>query len=394
MGLFGPSIKKMEKKGDIEGLYQALKDERSRRRERAILALDRLAWKPQDDVEKAWYFSSKRAWQELAELGEPALPPLVMAILHHETSARKASGAALEQIALAYPDAALPLLTETLCGDLMAFTKKITEARNRTVELLGKMGDGRATLPLVQSYELLQKSCSEIPSDHQKSFRDTATDYYNVILRAIKEIGEPAIAPLSEALNSNEEKDSGEIRLASLMLSNLGPSAMDPLIKALDNDWWFVRSSAIYGLEKFEDTRATEHLAKALRDKYSEVRVSAAWALGSRSWQPTNAEEKAYFLLAEILDSNTFDGYFSTTKMDELTAMDIQAVDPLVRSLSLGGKVYVKRYKKAMPETAVIIVITLLSRIGKTAKPALEKALGDPDQAVQKAAQRALEGLK
>jgi HEAT repeat protein len=47
-----------------------------------------------------------------------------------------------------------------------------------------------------------------------------------------------------------------------------------------------------------------------------------------------------------------------------------------------------------MPETAVIIVITLLSRIGKTAKPALEKALGDPDQAVQKAAQRALKGLK
>ena len=89
MRLFGLNIEKLEKKGDTDGLCKVLRTKKGSTREKVALALGRLAWEPQNDSEKAWYFAAKRDWQELAKLGEPALPPLLLALLYSEGNARR-----------------------------------------------------------------------------------------------------------------------------------------------------------------------------------------------------------------------------------------------------------------------------------------------------------------
>jgi hypothetical protein len=56
MSLFGPNIYKMEKRGDIEGLSQALRHKKYSFREKAAIALDHIKWNPKDDENKAWDF--------------------------------------------------------------------------------------------------------------------------------------------------------------------------------------------------------------------------------------------------------------------------------------------------------------------------------------------------
>jgi HEAT repeat protein len=385
----------MEKKGDIKGLCQALRHEKKSTREKAALALDRLAWTPEDDANKAWYIASKGDWQELAQLGEPALPALILAMRHPEEAVRLTAGSALERIATSYPDSALPLLCEALSSHLIGFEPKITQARNLTVEILGKMGDSRAVLPLVQSHELLWKAYRSIYNPGE-GIKNTYRGYLNLVQQSIKEIGESAITPLMEALNSKDDEfRKMKDRLAS-MLASLGTPAVDPLIKSLDNEDKYVRSYVIHALGGMDDNRIMNHLVKSLRDKDCRVRTSASAILGGKSWQPPNAEEKAYFLLAEILQSNTPKGHLSKTKQDELLAMGEQAVDPLVHSLGLEGKVFTTLpYKNTIIQVAARnLVSELLVSIGKPAQAALEKALEDPDQTIQEAAQETLKRLK
>ena len=70
MGIFGPNLTVMERQKDIDGLISALQHGDSKIRERAASALDRLKWEPGDEDEKALYLGGKRAWEELAGMGE------------------------------------------------------------------------------------------------------------------------------------------------------------------------------------------------------------------------------------------------------------------------------------------------------------------------------------
>jgi len=406
MALFDPNIKKMEEKGDIEGLSQALRYEKDATREKAAFALDRLASEPQDDANKAWYLVAKRNWQKLAELGEPALAPLVLALQHSEEGVRIAAGDALEKIALSYPDSAVPLLCEALCNQFIALNPKITQVRNRTVEILGKMGDVRVVIPLVRSANKIgslefdqQRSRGQHPSKMTSPQSDA---YRNLVKQVIKEIGEPAISPLIEAVTSNqaEFKDIEYYHVATYLLV-IGTPVVDPLIKLLDSDNGKVRSAAISLLGRFDDDRINDILVKSLRDCNQSVRESAASDLRSRSWQPTNPEENTYFLLTELLASNTVEGGFSITKMDEFLALGEEAVNPLVRSLNLEGKLWERGYSvafglKVAPSyyEARQFITHLLVKIGRSAIPALEKALDDPDPIIRQEAHEALKRLK
>lgn len=429
MELFGPSIKKMEKKGDIEGLSQALRHERSSTREKAAFALDRLAWKPQDDVNKAWYFAAKRNWQELTELGEPALPPLVLAMRHSEEGVRIVAGDTLEKIALSNSDSAVPLLCEALTNQLIDFNPKITQARNRTVEILGKMGDARAVIPLGRSIQFVWDRDWELLANGKKNIAKVKFPHYeahrDLVNRAIKEIGEPAITPLIEALSSHKT-DFKMRNIYSNMLSFVGSPAVDPLIELLDNENKEVRSDAISALGPIDDdrifdilvkslrdkngevrmaairamgddNRSMEHMVESLRDNYYGVRTNAAIYLSKKSWQPSNEEEKAYFLLVNYLLSISPKGALNMAKRKELVNMGEQAVNPLVRSLNLEGSgtylYYTYKGNKWVEIPYRQNVSNLLIDIGKVAIPALEKALEDPDPILQINAQEVLKKL-
>jgi HEAT repeat protein len=411
MDLFGPNISKLEKNGDIEGLRQALQHEKSSSREKAALALDRLGWKPQDVIDKAWYFAGKRYLQELAELGEPAYRPLVLELKHSEEIMRRVAGEMLEKLTLSNPKRAVPFLCRALSDHSKAiYPPSINRARTRIVEILGKSGDPQALLPLIQSIDLVRDS------EYEQQTRITPgkppiqyphTDAHSsVVQQAIRAMGETGIKALDRMVSSDETPVT--LRLKALnILTTLGSPTDKSLgnliasqIKNLTNGNNSARLNAIDTLDKINDSRVVEHLVNSLRDNYLPVRTAAAHYLRKRSWQPTNLEEKVYFLLADLLSSNTFDGYFSKEKWEKFSTVGEQAVNPLVCSLGLEGELTQHGYSVAFgikvdasQYEAKHFIVTKLVEIGKPAIPALEKALDDPNPLIREGAQEALKKI-
>ena len=401
MGMLGPNIKKLEKRGDIEGLGQALMDERSKTREAAAAALGRLGWEPDTNAMRAWHLAGKRSWQELADLGESALPPLLEGIQHHEDGVRNAVWPILEQTAISHRVAAVPLMCEVLCDRLMGVDirdalrpnrDRTAEARNRMVEFLGRLGDPRAVLPLIRSKSLLLK---DGPQGRPGDFAfDTRMEYSNLVRRAISEIGEPAAGRLVEALSSTgTEFEIEKLTLAS-MLGDLGSSALAPALELMDHENQWVRSCAIDVLEKMEDTRATERIAEALRDEACPVRTSAASVLGRRSWQPADPQQNAYFLFAQVIHSCQVHQYADADGFEErLLALGEQAVGPLTQFLHLKDRVPVGQRKgvKMLTEDPIVydertvgkLAHTSILRIGKVAVEPLVLALKDKNTRIR-----------
>ncbi|MEX2720691.1 MAG: HEAT repeat domain-containing protein, partial [Candidatus Wukongarchaeota archaeon] len=224
----------------VEPLIQALKEENKGIRWNAVGALDKLGWKPEDDIEKALYLIAKEEWDKLVRLGEPAVEPLIQALKDKDINVRR--GAA---------------------------------------ETLGKIGDARAVEPLTQSLK-----------DGDKDVRRNST-------RALGKIGEPAVEPLMMAL---KDKDVDVRKRAAETLGEIGDArAVEPLTQALKDEDGDVRWNAVGALDKLgwkpEDDiekalyliakeewdklvrlgePAVEPLIQALKDKDINVRRGAA----------------------------------------------------------------------------------------------------------------------
>jgi len=401
MSLFGPNIKKMEKKADIEGLSQALRHTNDKSREEAVSALERLAWKPQNDDDKAWYLAAKRNWQEITELGEPALPPLVLAIRHSLKNVRMAAGDALEKIAVSNSESSLPFLSEVLSNQLIAFTltPHITEARNRTTEILGKMGDARAILTLVRCekkfHDLEYKIYSGEVRLTKKIVLPKSDAYSKLIKQTINEIGEPAISDLIKLLDS--KKESERVETINAMSHINDDRIFDQLVNTLQDKNASIRTAVIKALGEFDDKRITEYLVESLRDSHYWVRIEAYAQLSNNPWHPSDDEEKAYFILAKLLHSIRMNGMIKNVNWKELRSMGRKAVNPLIRSLNLEGVIFYNTFtyksKKWVQQPARGLVAEMLSQIGKAAKPGLEEAIMDPDPIIQQGAAETLKRI-
>ena len=313
MGIFGPNIKKMEKKRDVEGLFEALQYFDSGVRERAAFALDRLGWKAGDDTEKARYLLAKKEWDDLTELGGPAVEPLILALKkelfeiqkerevrcrvaetlgvigdaravepivqalkdRHE-DVRKHAEIALEKMVLTHPVAVVEPLIRVLDED----TDWV--ARMRVAEILGRIGDARAVDPLIRVIEdMIEAHRRRIsaggagPPLGQALREDKDLE---LVQEALGRIGEPAIELLIQA---RKEKGSEFAIATADAVRYMGEPAIEPLVRTLKDEDRSVRSWAATRLGDIGDVRAVEPLARALRDDRGyRVRSSAADALG------------------------------------------------------------------------------------------------------------------
>ncbi len=266
MGLFKPNIEKLESKGDTEGLFKALQHRDGVIRERAAAVLDRLGWQPADDTEKAHYLLAKGEWDELAELGGPAVELIIKALQDTDEETAKLAQTALERMALARPPSAMEPLIKAL---------QISGIRRHVAKALGVIGDTRAVEPMIQilreqgSGQVYNKSTGVLLSD--------SISLAPSVVEGLALIGEPAVEPLIQAL----KKERGGARVgAAEALGEIGDGrAVEPLIQILQDTGSGARERTINALGTIGGERARQALTQALKDRDSSVRDWAAKAL-------------------------------------------------------------------------------------------------------------------
>jgi hypothetical protein len=92
-----------------------------------------------------------------------------------------------------------------------------------------------------------------------------------------------AVEPLIRILQkpASNSDDLGRQELAARILGEIGDTrAVEPLIHALQEEYWLTRHWAAVSLGQLKDVRAIEPLTETLQDTREEVRQKAAWALG------------------------------------------------------------------------------------------------------------------
>ena len=221
-----------------------------------------------------YYLISKMEWEKVAELGSPAVEPLICVLNDQEMAVRKGAAEALGKI-----------------GDLLAqmpLIKKLNdkewEVRQAAVLALGQIGGNAVIKPLISKLEDKHNAVS--------------VSAWNVLI----EIGRPAVKPLIAALDSSKPQviraaaralgEIGDKRAVPPLVTKIcihldvvdalvkfGSAAVEPLVNALSGDTE-KQQSAIEALGRIGDQRAVLPLIAALDSATPQVIRAAARALG------------------------------------------------------------------------------------------------------------------
>ena len=148
--------------------------------------------------------------------------------------------------------------------------------------------------------------------------------------------------------------------------------AVEALIDALEDDWYWVRNAAAWALGELKDERAIDALIKAVNDKNPWVKISAVASLGKI------ASDKAVDALIKALEDK--DQEVSEASAEVLVKTgNKNVVSVLIKAFDEGNK-SVKR-----------LIIKILGKIGDArAVDTLIKALEDSDVVIKRSATEAL----
>lgn len=382
MKILTSKINRLIAKGDIKGLSKALKHHDTKTRKIAADALDQLGWNPPELDDEISYYIAKMDWGKLHNFREASVLPLANLVMNSEDEDfRNSASLALVEIVKLNYDTALSTLGEFLCKKLIhPNLNRFISERNRIVEVFGRTGEANAVKHLIESVKTAHYWQSMDPYNKKQRFAfETYSDH---VAQVIKEIGVSALPILSELMTSDAYIPlTAILHFISICFVSIGPPAIDYIEELLESDENEVRDYAVFALMKIDDDRIPNLMIRCLKDNYSLVRIKATRYLITNLWQPPGLEEKAYLLFGEILDSNSQDGKISNQKAKDLIALGSQAVDPLINSLLLEGKVnLIQRGYLGMPDlptegNAGTIAFNLLRKMGKITTPYLEKAL-------------------
>jgi HEAT repeat protein len=233
----------------IEPLTIALKDEDKDVRRTAADALEALHWQPHKDEASAYYWISKKNIAPCAEIGEPAVFPLIRVLAERDPDDCRAAAEALGRI-----------------GDPRAVEPLIGVVRESGWGFIGST-----------AAEALSRMGSEGAEQLLGLLADPSTDVRLTAVRALGGLGDPqAVEPLHRALS---DADRDVRQAAAVALGKLGGAAVGALIDALQDK--AVAAHAIQALAAIGDVRALPPLIAALRDESYGVRVAAVDAIGS-----------------------------------------------------------------------------------------------------------------
>jgi len=238
----------------------------------------------------------------LAAMGEASIEPLVGALGSDDARIRQRAGDLLISlgdiatdsliVALGRPDDALRLgvietLTRTGRPAIPALTEALLDEDYRirlgAAEVLGRIGWLPETEEETVSYLIAKEQWASVAELGPGAVRpliraldDPDTAIQMGAARALGLIGEPAVAELISALR--DERDSGQ-RKAVEALKLVGEPAVGPLIDALQDHDWHIRLGASRALVAIGEP-AVEPLIRALRSGPPAVQMGVAATLG------------------------------------------------------------------------------------------------------------------
>jgi len=271
--IFGPDIKKLTKKRNLQGLIHALHHKDP---------------KIQYDAAEA-----------LGEIGDiQAIKPLITALTQNELSGvRWKAAEALSKIGVPAVDALIGALRHS-----------DDDVRWKAAIALGEIGDRRAIGPLIS-----------LLCDEDRFVKSRAA-------YALGLIGEPAVEPLICALREGD----GNLRWgAAIALGKIRDlRAIEPLIRALADKYENVRAESAMSIAAIGKP-ALEPLLRFLRDSDRSIRIEVVTALGELK------DTDAIRPLMQILDTADEDERVEIA--DALDAILIPAIEPLTRRIRKGN---------------------------------------------------------
>ena len=285
-------------KSSVPALIEALKDKRWSVRKAVIKALGGVGSDASDAVpalidvlKDGRWFVRKAVIEALGEICDQAAVPALIKVVKVKIENERI--AAVEALGKIGPDAtdAVPALIRALTSEGGKLSKAVASA-------LGKIGDEAAVPALIKllnddwAGKAVAKALRDIAPHIKKALPhlikalkhpDFQEGDWLVALgaeRALTKVGAPAVPPLIKAL---KDKNFGIVGRAASTLGWIGPeasAAVPALTKVLTHDESEVRYSAAEALGKIGEQGAVPALTKALKDNNEYVRRAAADALG------------------------------------------------------------------------------------------------------------------
>jgi HEAT repeat protein/Fe-S cluster biogenesis protein NfuA len=296
-GLFGPNIEKMRQDSDVVGLIALLNHKKQKTREKAA--------------------------QALAAIGPPAVKPLI-AVLQSED--QYTCNYAAWTLGVIGDDRAVEPLVEALNDTRRSLRRNVARA-------LLVMADPRAIDPLISALE------------------DPCLEVRRLAVRALGSFGGArAVEALLNYQSSHEFSD--EIIVDAL--TKIGQSAVEPLTNALNSEHYSVVGVTAAALGKIRDPRALEPLVSALRKK---MHPEIANALELFRWEAATALDAACFAAAK-------------KKWEQCLEIGAPAVEVLTRVIDDPG----------MPETARQEAMKILAKLTDTEDQDVETTAGDTEE--------------
>jgi HEAT repeat protein len=245
----------------VEPLVDALTHSGGDVRLAAAMALDKLGWEPGTPAARATYYVAKQQWDRSAELGAPAVEPLINAMRGLGADVRRVAAVTLDKLRW------------------QPGTSDASAAYFLAKGMWGKCAEigPPAVRPLISALQ------------------DQDSAVQGPIIATLSHIGEPAVGPLIAALKDTRFRESDRASM-SVALEMIGLQAVEALIAALGDTQATVRFWATSALtevgRRLQDTGVRSRIAESLmalaEDQKRTVRLAAAEGLKAITGKKTS----------------------------------------------------------------------------------------------------------
>lgn len=264
-------------------------------RQSAARALAKTGWQPQAPAEETEFFVAMDSWDKAAAAGRSAAPPLIRILRSKtESSTRKSLAAQTllkigwqpqtpqEKVIFYLPQGSLEQIADVGEPAVPALVTALSEPSesNLAVTALGRIGSKAAIEALVDILGNAHAWYSE--------------DLHHEAASALVAIAQPAFPRLIDTLGS----PNASLRASIVeILLKIGRPGLPGLVAALSNGKYDVQESAAYVLGEIGDQSAVPALLEAMKNEHFYGRRDAAKALLKLGWQPQTIEDSVHFYL-------------------------------------------------------------------------------------------------